>query len=117
MSCERFSSLDRLLSTTALVLKFCQILLDRIRPEDSTDCSDVNDMAEQRWIIESQRMLVADKNFKNWQKELDLFHDESGMWRCRGRIQNASVPYTTKHPALLHKGHHLTVLLVRNAHS
>lgn len=38
------------------------------------------------------------------------------MWRCRGRIQNANVPYSTKHPALLHKDHHFTKLLFRKAH-
>ena len=59
---------------------------------------------------------MSDKNFKHWRRQFDLFHDESGVWRCRGRIQNAAVPYPTKHPILLHKNHHLTLLLVKEAH-
>ena len=69
------------------------------------------------WILENQRELVADKSFKHWQNQFDLFQDENGVWRCRGRIQNATVPYSTKYPILVYKDHHLAVLLVRNAHS
>ena len=57
-------------------------------------------------------MIVAE-----WQQQLDLFRDERGLWRCRGRIQNAGVPYCTKHPVLLHKDHHFTMLVVKQAHS
>ena len=45
-----------------------------------------------------------------------MFQDNEGVWRCRGRIQNAAVPYTTKHPVLLHKNHPFTVLVTRKAH-
>ena len=29
---------------------------------------------------------------------------------------NADIPYTTKHPILLHKNHYVTTLIVQNAH-
>lgn len=45
--------------------------------------------------------MAFDKKFNYWQKQLDLFLDEKGVWRCRGRIQNAAVPYSTKNPILL----------------
>ena len=115
--CEDFSSLDRLLAVTTLVLKFCGILLDRIRPEDSPASGIRKVTADELWIAECQRNSVADKNFQQWRRQLDLFQDECGLWRCRGRIQNAAVPYSTKYPILLHKSHHLTVLIVRKAHS
>ena len=117
MNCEDFSSADRLLSTTALVLKFCWIMLNKVRNEGTVEPPDLNVEAEHRWILECQQMVVADKNFKDWRKQLDLFQDESGVWRCKGRIQNADIPYSTKHPILLHKNHPLSVLLVRRAHS
>ena len=99
MDCKEFSSLDRLLSTTDVVLRFCKILLDQSRPNGAaTSNSATNLTAEELWILECQRMIVADKNFKQWQKQLDLFQDEKGVWRCRGRIQNATIPYSTKHP-------------------
>ena len=74
-------------------------------------------MADKLWITECQRNSVTDKNFQQWRRQLDLFLDEIGLWRCRGRIQNTAVPYSTKHPILLHESHHLIVLIVRKAHS
>ncbi len=45
-----------------------------------------------------------------------LFLDDDGLWRCGGRIQNAAVAFSTRHPILLHKNHHLTKLVVKRAH-
>ena len=117
IDCEKFGSVKRLISTTALVLKFCQMLQNRVRADLTPDHSDPKAEAEHLWILECQRLIVADKNFKHWQGQLDLFQDESGVWRCRGRIQNAAVPYMTKHPVLLPKNHHITSLLIREAHN
>ena len=114
---KRFNTLDRLLATTTAVLKFCKILLNESSREDTTNHRTMNATAEELWILESQKMIVADKSFKQWQQQLDLFRDERGLWRCRGRIQNAGVPYCTKHPVLLHKDHHFTMLIVKQAHS
>lgn len=33
-----------------------------------------------------------------------------------GRLDNADLPYTTRHPALLYKQHHLTFLITQDAH-
>ena len=112
----RFSSLDCLLSVTALVLKFCRLLLDKGRCGETSIFCDLKAEAEHLWILECQMVVNADKSFKHWQYQLDPFQDENGVWRCRGRIQNAAVPYSTKHPVLLHKDHHLSELLVRSSH-
>ena len=61
--------------------------------------------------------MIADKKFKQWQEQLDLFVDEKGLWRCRGRIEKANISYTTKYLVLLHNVHHLTALLIKKAHS
>ena len=108
--------MDCMLTITTLVLKFCVILLDRIRPDNSPTSGTRKAIADELWITECQCKSVADKNFQQWQRQLDLFQDVSGLWRCTGRIQNAAVPYSTKHPLLLHKSHHLTVLIVRKAY-
>ena len=113
ISCEDFSSLDRLLTVTKLVLKFSMILWHQVRPDDSPTNGIRKDTADKLWIAEFQLNSVTDKNFQQWRMQLDLFQDESGLWRCTGRIQNAAVPYSTKHPILLHKSHQLTVLIVR----
>ena len=36
--------------------------------------------------------------------------------RCKGRIANADLPYETRFPALLPEDHHISTLLVRQAH-
>ena len=116
IDCKNFGSFKRLISTTALVLKFCRILLNKVRPNNTEDSCDLNAEAEHRWILECQELAVSDKKFEHWKRQLDLFQDESGVWRCRGRIENAVVPFSTKHPALLHKDHPVTSLLVWKAH-
>ena len=66
ISCEDFSSLDRLLTVTTVVLKFCVILLDRIRPDDSPTSGIRKGIADELWIAECQCKSVADKNFQQW---------------------------------------------------
>ncbi len=45
-----------------------------------------------------------------------LFQDDDKLWQCGGRLQNADLSPSTIHPILLDKGHHLTVLFIRQAH-
>ena len=75
--------------------------MNKVCNEGTVEPPDLNVEADHRWILECQQMVVADKNFKDWRKQLDLFQDESGVWRCKGRIQNVNLPYSTKHPILL----------------
>ena len=116
LKCEDFSSLHRLLSVTAHVLKFCNLLLSKVRPDTASADPDVLFRAEGLWISASQRMLMKDKKFSQWKSQFGLFQDDVGIWRCAGRIQNADVPFSTKHPILLSKDHHLTTLFVLRAH-
>ena len=67
-------------------------------------------------MTESQILLMRDKNFSTWKKQFGLFQDDANLWRCGGRLENADIPYATRHPILLHKNHHLTILLIENAH-
>ncbi len=120
ISCERYGSLPRLLRVTARVLRFIDILKRRIR-KDSTPYfkelgSEEINAAKTLWIKESQRPLVSDKKFESWKQQFGLFLDDAEVWRCGGRLSNAAVPYTTKHPILLGRDHHLTMLLVCRAH-
>ena len=114
MNCENFSTPDRLLQVTAQV--FCRILQRKFLP--TTDTSEANETAraEQLWIIKSQTLLQRDTNFDNWKKQFRLVLNDNGIWRCRGRMANADIPYSTKYPIFLHKDHYLTRLFVLNAH-
>ena len=114
MKCEDFSSLDCLLSVTALVVKFGQILLSKIRlPADSPSLDETRKCENIVDHIDAQRTVVGDPKIKH---QLDLFKDDDGIWRSNGRIQNADVPYAAKHPILLPRSHHFTTLVVQKAH-
>ena len=117
IDCKNFGSFERLITTTSLVLKFCRILLNKVCGTSNSENSfDTRDEAKHQWILECQRMVTSDQKFEQWMRQLDLFRDDKGVWRCRGRIQNAAVSYSTKHPALLHKDHPFTFLVTRKAH-
>ena len=72
--------------------------------------------AERLWILDCQSTLVKDKNFPMWETQFNLFKDDSQIIRCGGRLQNANLPFSSKHPILLNKKHYLTYLIVKNAH-
>ena len=119
IGCENFSSLQRLLRVTAYVLRFIHMLKQLIKKLNLTATLELTASelarAESLWAIESQRCFKEDRNFPTWQRQLGLFL-EDGVWRCKGRLGNADIPYTAKYPILLHKGHHLAILIIRDAH-
>ena len=45
-----------------------------------------------------------------------MFQDGQRLWRCGGRLHNTDLLYSAKHPFLLDKKHHFTVLVIRDAH-
>ena len=73
--------------------------------------------AETYWLRESQASLESKPLFKTWQQQFGSFHDNSGIWRCGGRLSNADLPFATKHPALLDSQHHLFTLIALEAHA
>jgi hypothetical protein len=74
--------------------------------------------AELLLIKNAQVSVKSHKNYPIWKKQLMLFEDDSGILRCRGRIDNVvNLPYSTKHPILLPSNHPLTTLYVHQAHS
>ena len=72
--------------------------------------------AETLWLKEAQIYLIKCPQFNDWKKQLNLFIDPEGVWRCGGRLSNAEMPYT-RHPILLPRDHFLTELLVLNEHT
>ena len=67
-------------------------------------------------IEDSQRGLENDKNFPNLKKQLDLFQDERGLWRCGGRLENAELTYDQKHPLLIDNKHPIAKMVIRESH-
>jgi hypothetical protein len=114
IDCECFSTTHRLYRVTAYVLKFLRILRKEVQSPELT----VQDLteAERMWILESQSSMMEDKNFPMWKVQFGLFKDDDQIWRCGGRLHNADLPFSAKHPVLLNKKHYFTSLIVRNAH-
>ena len=119
MKTEDFSSISHLCQVSANVLRFVKALKSHkqscvfdIPSTLSLSAKEISE-AERMWIIESQNKLRGDKNFNIWTR---LFQDESKVWRCGGRLSNANICFTTKHPIFLNKDHYLTSLTIRNAH-
>ena len=108
MDPESYSSFKKLINVTSCLFKF-------LRKEKSSSLLD-KARAEVMWLVESQRSLTSDCKFELWKTQFGLSLDENKLWRCTGRLTNAKVPYTTRHPIILHRNDHITMLIVKEAH-
>ena len=114
INCKRYSSTHKLFKVTAYVLKFTH-LLKKVTQSPELSAQDLSG-AEIMWIKENQSTLVLNENFPTWKVQFGLFNYRSGLWRCGGRLQNADLPFSAKHPVLLDRKHHLTRLIINEAH-
>ena len=111
---ERFSTKQRLFRTTAYVLKFPRLLRKKAVSTELT----VDDVAEaeQIWIKDAQSILLQDLKFPKWKSQFCLYQDECRIWRCGGRLHNADLPFSSRHPVVLPKKHTLSTLIACSAH-
>ena len=79
---------------------------------------DSSDIAASRlyWIKACQETLVQDDKFKEWKSQFGLFLDNAGVWRCKGRLENANLSASTMHPILLPNWHHFVSLQMLDCH-
>ena len=101
-------------------MKFIRLLKYRLKKLDTEPSLEVTaaDLlnAEVAWIREAQRLLMEDPRFDTWSSQFRLIVDEDGLYRCKGRLGNAELPLQTRHPVLMPQQHHLTTLIVTDAH-
>ena len=90
---ERFSSIHKLVRVTAYVLQFVKALKHQCESPELT--VDALSEAERKWIMESQSTLEANPKFPSWRMQFGLFKDDSHVWRCGGRLQNASISFSS----------------------
>ena len=119
IDCKKFGRLEKLLSVTALVLWFigklkCKRKEIALTPVELS-AEDIS-MAEQFWIRDIQSKLVSNTKFKSWEKEFGAFVDAKSILRCGGRLGNADLTETEKHPALLDASHHVTSIIIQACH-
>lgn len=116
---HRYSSLMRLSWVTAQVLRAVKKFRDLSKCQPNSPVTVTKDQitsAELLWIKNTQRVLTNGKDFEVQRKQFDLFLDERGVWRCGGRLSNAEVTFDVKHPIILPRSDHFSVLVVQQAH-
>ncbi|GFV22577.1 integrase catalytic domain-containing protein [Trichonephila clavipes] len=73
--------------------------------------------SEIKLIKHAQKFLFDKKEIPSSTSNLFLFVDGEGIVRVGGRLENASVPYLHKHPAILPKGSKLSKLYFNSLHT
>ena len=110
---ERYGSMGNLLRVTTHIIRFVEIL----KKSDNLTPVGLYRRAEALWISEAQSHIVWDERGREWKRQLGLFQDSHGLWRCGGRLGNADLSYDAKHPMLLPNEHPFTTLVVKWAHT
>ena len=125
------SSLFKLFRVTALVYRFVEklkrkakIKIKEVENKTEKNVPDINlgiintedvRAASNLWLRHIQRAFHS-KKYDDLKKNLNVFIDEHGLFRCRGRFANSSLPYEKKYPILLPTDSRLTILVIRDAH-
>ena len=112
----RYSDIMKLFHVTALVLRFiCNLKATRIKPRIKEEAESLGlqevAAAENLWLKEIQGLLVRSSKFDQLKVSLRLIMDESGIYRCGGRLKHAPLPYNSRCPVLLPAEHPVTQLL------
>ena len=117
MDCQDYSTMPRLLRT-AYVLRAVRRFKNSSSTHNHSTALTSEELAdaERLWIIHAQLQLNRAKCFSTWQRQLDPYIDGKSLWRCGGRLANADIPYSTKHPVLLPEDHSLTSMIVWEEH-
>ena len=115
---KRFSSWDKYARNYGIILRWCANILNLPDFDSDTDL-----------YQRGERTLIRAIQFKYYQAELaqlrhktqpnhhlGLFIDNTGIIRCKGRLQNASFPWETIHPILLPRNSQLTTLYIQKIH-
>lgn len=106
---DKFSSISKLIRVTALVLKF----IKRVRRSPGT-CPDIAmdevNAAKILWYKHLQTKLEEREKCSSTCEQLGVLIDEDGVLRCRGGIQNSSLPYSATGKQ------HFAKLVIRQCH-
>lgn len=130
MKCDTFSDITSLLRVTAYLLRFANNLKRKVNKStvitDQLSADEIEN-ARKHWIKSAQSdsfhkeiVAVRNKDLSTnlpYVKQFGLFMDEMGILRCKGRLDNSSLPYDTKNPIFLPGNHPLTLLIIKNIHS
>ena len=115
---HRFSSKRKLLCVTARALKFVRLLRKEGQemPRE-IEASDIKE-AERKWIRSTQEQLFPEEVKSLRARKTVLYSNQfilflqDNIIRCRGRINEASLPCHAKNPILLPEKHYFSELVL-----
>ncbi|XP_077973538.1 uncharacterized protein LOC144428324 [Styela clava] len=132
---QRYSSWTRLRRATAWLMRYKLFLLMRVSKTANNPNVGPLTLSELRfsetqlvkyvqWQMFPKVMEMLGCGIVIWNKsncsralrKLSPVMDSYGVMRVGGRLDNASIPYESKHPAILPNEHHLTSLLIIKCH-
>lgn len=135
MTCQNYNNLSRLLRITAYVLRFInnskKRRKDKLQESNKVQIiptADEIQQAELQWVLSiqldsfSKEIEALDKvsdvsaSSVPLVRQFNLFIDELGVLRCKGRLDNSSVSPATNNPILLPNKHFFTKLVVNEVH-
>lgn len=67
-------------------------------------------------IVKNHQEVHVTSHMQRSMKNLNLQHDEKGLLRCCGRMDNAQIPELTKKPLFISAKTSLAVRIIREAH-
>ena len=111
---NRYSSWKKLLRVTAYVQRFIR----RSRKDKSLElCAEevrsAEELPDEIWHLVTARKLPEPPLVR----QFNLYLDDSGLMRCRGRIQNSLLNQEAKTPILLPSKHHGVELIIKDTHN
>ena len=115
---ERFNDVNKLYRIISYVRRFITNVKRRIEDHQlTTSILSAKEIAESRdlCITSSQQAVDSEKNFKQLKRDLGLYHDEKGVLRCRGRLNNSDLTFNSKFPIFLPKSK-FAELIVMDVH-
>ncbi|VDI05042.1 Hypothetical predicted protein [Mytilus galloprovincialis] len=121
---ERFSKWNSLVQS----INRLKMLARKFHQNDKSDLNTVSTtlMSEQMIILNVQKEaffseIECIKNRKPFPRNssignLNPFIDQSGLLRVGGRLKRAEIELSERHPIILPKNHHVSILLIRHLH-
>ena len=114
----RYGSMQKLLRVTAYAKrfihnKFCKQTENLRKGELSAE--ELKE-AELLWVHSLQKGMKKDSKFSRIERQLNVYTDETGLLRSKGRLEKSQLLYNQKCPVLLPRRHHFVKLLVIDAH-
>lgn len=118
---QRFNSLCKLVNTVGYMMRFINNLKKRIRKDielviTEAELSHNERMDAEKIIIKDEQCKIRNQsNYLKVKSSLNLFDDQDGLMRLRGRFGNAELQHAEMYPILLRRSHFAN-LVVQDSH-